>query len=131
LIRCVSPAAVPSPQSPINEELTTDNAELLNNDGQITTELECDRSSTENPSMTDEQIIELFGLESIATGTPYKTESLESDGVLDRFAQNQDVLSSLGITYREGISPVNNLLKKLNFTVTKHKDKRTYHTSKE
>jgi hypothetical protein len=124
------PALVP--QSPItNEELTTDNEQLTKDDGQMATELESDRNSTENPSLTEEQIIKLFGLESIATGTPYKTESLESDGVFDRFAQNQGVLLSLGIKYREGISPVNNLLKKLNFTITKHKDKRTYHTSKE
>jgi hypothetical protein len=125
----IPPAAVP--QSPITEELTTDNEQLLNNDGQITTELESDRSSTDFPSMTDEQIIELFGLESIVTGNSYDKDSLKDDGILDRFAQNQDVLSSLGIKYRENISPVNNLLKKLNFTVIKHPDKRTHHTSKE
>ncbi len=117
-----------------NEQLTTDNVTTTpgeTDDGQFMEDVESDRNSTENPSLTEEQIIKLFGLESIVTGTRYKTESLESDGVLDKFAQNQGVLSSLGIKYREGISPVNSLLKKLNFKVNKHKDKRTHHVGEE
>jgi hypothetical protein len=120
----------PVPQSPIIEQLTTDNGQLTNDDGQFTEDVESDRSSTENPSMTEEQIIKLFGLESIVTGTSYNKDSLGDDGILEKFIQNQDILSIFGVKFREGISPVNNLLKKLNFTVTQHKDKRTYHTSK-
>ena len=120
----------PVPQSPIIEQLTTDNGQLTNDDGQFTEDVESDRSSTENPSMTEEQIIKLFGLESIVTGTSYNKDSLRDDGILEKFIQNQDILSIFGVKFREGISPVNNLLKKLNFTVTQHKDKRTYHTSK-
>lgn len=112
-------------------QLPTDDGQLTTDNGQLTENLESDRNSTENPSLTEEQIIALFGLESIATGTRYTKTSLRDDGILDRFAQNQEVLSNLGIKYREGISPVNSILKKLNFTVTQHKDKRTYHVGEE
>ncbi len=148
-LKSISPTPVPIP--PISEQLPTNNEQLMEqgtengeletispvhpqlttDDGQFTEDVESDRDSTENSSMTEEQIIALFGLESIVTGTRYTKDSLRDDGILDRFAQNQEVLSNLGIKYQKGTTPVNSILKKLNFTVTQHKDKRTYHVGEE
>lgn len=130
-LKSIPPA--PGPQSPINEELTTDNEQLTNeilteppktDDGQFTEELESDSESLLQADRTDsvtdnDQIIKLLKIERIAGGELYNAETLKADGIFDAISENQNILEQLTgekLTLKQDTGDINKILKFMGYT---------------
>lgn len=130
-LKSIPPA--PGPQSPINEELTTDNEQLTKeilteppktDDGQFTEELESDSESLLQADRTDsvtdnDQIIKLLKIERIAGGELYNAETLKADGIFDAISENQNILEQLTgekLTLKQDTGDINKILKFMGYT---------------
>ena len=114
---------VPVPQSPINEQLTTDNGELLIVNNQLPEQETGNREQGTGEhedvdladSLTDnDQIIKLLIIEGIAEGELYNAETLKTDGIFDAMRENQSILEQLTgekLTLREDTGDINKILK--------------------